>query len=78
MLDCIVGDWTAKESRAIYCSIKGLTQEETAQQWLPDKKAGKTITRQAVSGTLIRAHWNEVNKVLEWIESGIKQAIKLA
>jgi len=77
MLDCIVGDWTAKESRAIYNSIKGLTQEETAQKWPPDKKTGKTITRQAVGDALIRAHWNEVNKVLEWIETEIKQAIKL-
>lgn len=78
MLDCIIGDWTAKESRAILNSIKGLTQEETARQWPPDKKTGKKITRQAVGDALIRAHWNEVKKVLEWIESEIKQTIELA
>lgn len=77
LLDCVVGDWSPTESRAVVGALKGWTQEETARQWPPDD-SGKRPTRQAVSDSLLRAHWNTVLSVLEWTESTVRQALGVA
>ena len=77
LLDCVCGDWTAKESRAVHRTMMQWTQEQIADDW-PPSKTGKKLTRQAVGDTLIRAHWATVDKVLNWAEEGVKQALKLA
>jgi len=77
LLDCIVGDWTPAESRAVYGTLCGLTQEEIARQWPPVGKPGRTPSRQAVSDALRRAHWRTVDDVLAWIENEIKSVYKL-
>ncbi len=78
LLDCVVTDWTSTESRAVYGALKGWTQEETAAQWPVDDERAKPPTRQAVAKALVRAHWSTVDKVLNWTEEGVKQALKLA
>ncbi|MBU4494040.1 MAG: hypothetical protein KJ874_01920 [Acidobacteria bacterium] len=78
LLDCVAGDWTPTESRAVYGALKGWTQEESAQHWPPDKKTGKQPTRQAIGDSLIRAHWGTIDMVLLWVEKEIEQALKLA
>lgn len=78
LLDCVSGDWTPKESRAVYGALKGWTQEESARNWPLDKKSGKRLTRQAVGDSLVRAHWSTVDAVLQWVEKEIKQAPELA
>lgn len=78
LLDCVVGDWTPTESRAVYGALKGWTQEESSQHWPPDKKTGKRPTRQAVSDSLVRGHWGTIDKVLLWVEKETKQALKLS
>jgi hypothetical protein len=78
LLDCVAGDWTPKESRAVYGALKGWTQEESARNWPLDDKTGKRLTRQAVGDSLMRAHWSTVDAVLLWVEKEIKQAQELA
>lgn len=78
LLDCIAGDWTPRESRAIYGALKEWTQEESAENWPPNEKTGKRPTRQAVGESLDRAHWDAVNEAISWVEKGIKQALGLA
>ena len=78
LLDCIVGDWTPTESRAVYGALKDWTQEETARNWPPQEKTAKRPTRQAVGDSLVRAHWSTVDAVLLWAETETKQACGLA
>jgi hypothetical protein len=78
LLDCIVGDWTPTESRAVYGALKDWTQEETARNWPPQEKTAKRPTRQAVGDSLVRAHWSTVDAVLLWAETEIKQACGFA
>ncbi len=73
LLDCVVGDWTAPESRAVHAALMGCTQEETAAQWYRDDARGEQPTRQAVAKALIRAHWATLETVLESVESAQKQ-----
>ena len=68
LLDCIASDWTPTESSAIHGAFKGWTQEETALKWPKSNPNEKEITRQAVSDSLIRAHWSTIKDVLDWIE----------
>lgn len=68
LLDGIVSDWTAAESRAVAGALRGWTQEESARQW-PADDGDQGISRQAVSKSLRRSHWNRVESVLEWAES---------
>ena len=77
LLDCVVGDWTPTESRAVYGALKGWTQEETAGNWLLQTKTQKRPTRQAVGDSLVRAHWSAIETVLTWIEAEIAQAYSL-
>jgi len=77
LLDCVSGDWTPTESRAVYGALRGRTQDESARSWPPDRKTGKQLTRQAVGDSLMRAHWGTVEAVLLWAEKEIKQALKL-
>lgn len=68
LLDAVVSDWTAAESRAVAGALRGWTQEETARAWpVPDE--GDGISRQAVSKSLRRSHWHRVESVLEWAET---------
>ena len=78
LLDCVVGDWTPTEARAVYGALKGWTQEETAGNWPLKEGVGKRPTRQAVGDSLMRAHWNTVHSVLLWGEAEIKQVLGLA
>lgn len=78
LLDCVAGDWTPIESRAVYGALKGWTQEESARNWPLDEKTGKRLTRQAVADSLMRAHWSTVDAVLLWVEKKIEQAQELA
>jgi hypothetical protein len=73
LLDCIIGDWTPTESRAVYGMLTGLTQEETARNWPVHEKTGKRPTRQAIGDSLKRAHWRTVHAVLHWLETNVKQ-----
>lgn len=78
LLDCVVGDWTPTESRAVCGALKGWTQEETAGNWPRRAKTQKRPTRQAVSDSLVRAHWSAIEAVLGWIENEITQTYGLA
>jgi len=78
LFDCIVGDWTATESRAVYGALMGWTQEETAKQWPGDDTRSEPPTRQAVAKALSRAHWTTVESVLKTVETGIKQPPEVA
>jgi hypothetical protein len=78
LLDCIIGDWTPTESRAVYGMLNGLTQEETAKNWPVHEKTGKRPTRQAIGDSLKRAHWRTVDTALLWIEINVKQISVLA
>lgn len=78
LLDCVVGDWTPTESRAVYGAMKGWTQEETAANWPRQARTKKRPTRQAVSDSLVRAHWSAIEAVLRWIENEIAQTYGLA
>ncbi|WP_373499426.1 hypothetical protein [Desulfococcus sp.] len=71
LLDCIVGDWTPAESRAVNGALRGLTQEEIASLWPPVGTTGRPPSRQAVGDALARAHWRTVTDVLHWIETAI-------
>jgi len=78
LLDCIIGDWTPTESRAIYGVLNGWTQEEIASNWPVNEKSGKQPTRQAVGDSLMRAHWRTVDAALLWIETKLEQIYALA
>lgn len=78
LLDCLVGDWTPAESRAVNGALRGLTQEEIASLWPPLGTTGRPPSRQAVSDALARAHWRTVMEVLGWMERRILQSIELA
>lgn len=69
LLDCVISDWTAIESRAIHGALRGWTQEESAAKWQMEKDE-EPPTRQAVAKALRRARWATLQSVLEWIESG--------
>lgn len=76
LIDCVVGDWTPTESRAVYGALKGWTQEETARNWPPQEKTDKRPTRQAVGDSLVRAHWSTVDAVLLWAETEITSMLQ--
>ena len=76
LLDCVVGDWTPTESRAVYGALKGWTQEETARNWPPQEKTDKRPSRQAVGDSLVRAHWSTVDGVLLWAEAEITSMLQ--
>jgi hypothetical protein len=78
LLDCVAGDWTPTESRAVYGAINGWTQEESAKRWPASERTGKRPTRQAVAYSLFRAHWNVIEAVLLWAEENSRQALRLA
>lgn len=78
LLDCLVGDWTPAESRAVNGALMGLTQEAIAGRWPTVGETGRPPTRQAVSDALARAHWRTVMEVLGWMEGEIWQAYGLA
>jgi hypothetical protein len=64
LLDCVVSDWTSTEAHAVHGTLKGLTQEEIAQSLPPNPRTGKAVTRQAVSDSLERGHWGNVEETL--------------
>lgn len=68
LLDCVVSDWTAPESRAVNGALWGWTQEETAKKWPSFENQIKQITRQSVSKSLVRAHWVQLESTLEWVQ----------
>ena len=74
LLDCVAGDWTPAESRAVHGALKGWTQAQTAANWPPQEKTQKRPSRQAVADSLLRAHWNAVDAVLRWVETLIGKA----
>ena len=76
LIDCVVGDWTPTESRAVYGALKGWTQEETARNWPPQEKTDKQPSRQAVGDSLVRAHWSTVDAVLLWTETEITSMLQ--
>ena len=78
LLDCVVSDWSPVESRAVCGALMGWTQEQTSKEWPPDERTGKRPSRQAVSDSLLRAHWSTVESVLLWFESEAEQALGLA
>jgi hypothetical protein len=78
LLDCIATDWTRAEARAIHGALLGLTQEQQAATWPVVQSTGKRPTRQAITKTLARAHWDVVDHVLSWCESAKKQPIEVA
>jgi hypothetical protein len=78
LLDCVVSDWTPTESRAVYGALKGWTQEETAKNWKIDNDNGVRPTRQAVTASLDRAHWNTVESILVWVEKTVGQTLEFA
>jgi len=78
LLDCIAGDWSPRESRAVYGALNGWTQEESARCWPPAPDTGKRPTRQAVGQSLDRSHWGTVYVVVSWVEQRIAQALELA
>jgi hypothetical protein len=78
LLDCIISDWTATESRAVYGALMGWTQEQTAEQWPVSETTGRKPTRQAVRDSLCRAHWLAVEGVLKWVKAAFEQAGGLA
>ena len=78
LLDCVVGDWTATESRAAHGALMGWTQEETATRWSGDGANVEQPTRQAVAKALVRAHWATVDVVLESVERAQKQPLEVA
>ena len=68
LLDCVISDWTATESRAVYGALLGRTQEQSAAKWPVDR--GETPpSRQAVAKALRRAGWVALERVLKWIET---------
>ena len=69
LLDCVVSDWTPKESEAVWGALQGWTQEEIAEKSPINPKTGKSVTRQAISIALERAHWGTVEMTLQYIES---------
>ncbi len=71
LLDSLISDWTATESRAVYGALRDWTQEESARQW-PVARGQKRPTRQAVAKALRRAHWNQVQSVLDWLEKSMQ------
>ncbi len=77
LLDCVVRDWTAPESRAVYGALWGWTQEETAKKWPSIDNNTKQITRQSVSKSLTRAHWSTVESTLNWVQLEILKTLKL-
>jgi hypothetical protein len=78
LLDCVVKDWTSIESRAVHGAFWGWTQEEAASRWPRPAESEKPITRQAVSDSLIRAHWTTVEAVLSWTKGEIARLLKSA
>ncbi|WP_294344721.1 hypothetical protein [Prosthecochloris sp.] len=76
LLDCLVSDWTPTESQAVNCVLTGLTQDQTAARW--QSNDGKKPTRQAVGGSLQRAHWNTVHDVLLWTEQQITDTLNIS
>jgi len=71
LLDCIISDWTAIESRAVYGVLRGWTQEGSAAHW-PTEKNNAPPTRQAVAEALRRARWGVIEKMLEWLEGSLR------
>jgi hypothetical protein len=78
LLDCIVGDWTPTEAKAVYGALRGWTQEQTAENWRTNDKTGKNPTRQAVAKSLDRAHWSTVEDVLSWVAKEQKRPMGVA
>ncbi len=68
LLDCVVSDWTPKESEAVWGTMQGWTQEEIAEKSPINPKTGKPVTRQAISIALERAHWGTVEMMLKYLE----------
>ncbi|PWW82848.1 hypothetical protein CR164_03670 [Prosthecochloris marina] len=75
LLDCLVSDWTPTESQAVNSVLTGLTQDQTAARW--QSSDGKKPTRQAVGGSLQRAHWNTIHDVLLWTEQQIADTLNI-
>jgi len=67
LLDCVISDWTATESRAVYGALLGRTQEQSAAKWRVDQSDTRP-SRQAVAKALHRADWANLERVLGWIE----------
>ena len=76
LLDCLVSDWTPTESQAVNSALAGLTQDQTAARW--QSSDGKKPTRQAVGGSLQRAHWNTIHEVLLWTEQQITDTLNVS
>jgi hypothetical protein len=71
LLDCVISDWTATESRAVCGALLGRTQEQSAAKWPVDQ--GETRpSRQAVAKALRRARWITLERVLNWAERGMQ------
>ena len=69
LLDCVVTDWTPVESGVVSAALLGKNQAETVDYLLA--RQGDAPSRQAVSDSLSRAHWNTVLDVLSRMEEKI-------
>ncbi len=78
LLDCIVGDWSAIESRAVYGALRGWDQELSASHWPVNPVTGKRPTRQNVSKAMARAHWKVVQGICRLIEQSPGQPHEIA
>jgi hypothetical protein len=67
LLDCVISDWTATESRAVHGALLGRTQEQSAAKWPVDQDETPP-SRQAVAKALRRARWITLERVLNWVE----------
>ena len=70
LADAIVGGWTPSESRAMLGTLQGWTQRRTAEYW-------GSITQQAVSDAVRRAHGDRIMRLLRWYEKSVQQALEL-
>ena len=69
LLDCVVSDWTPVESGVVSAALLGKSQSKTVDYLL--SRHGEAPSRQAISDSLSRAHWNTVLDVLARIEEKI-------
>ena len=78
LLDCVISDWTSRESQAVCGALQRWTQATIAENWHLNPKRITHITRQAVGLSLDRAHWRVVEDTLKWLEVSMEKSQELA